>query len=84
MKTNDARKLDHKMLTEMRKRAVASVQDGQNPGIVAKAMGVDRRTMYGWLALYRRGGWQALDPKNVEAVHRNLTAECNGFTRPSR
>ena len=63
MKTNDARKLDHKMLTEMRKRAVASVQDGQNPGIVAKAMGVDRRTMYGWLALYRRGGWQALDAK---------------------
>jgi transposase len=63
MRTNDARRLNHKTLTEIRKRAITSVQDGQSPEIVAKAMGIHRRTIYGWLALYRRGGWQALDAR---------------------
>jgi transposase len=63
MKTTDARKLDHKMLTELRKRGVASVQDGQSPEIVAKALGINRVTIYGWLSRYRHGGWDALDAK---------------------
>jgi len=63
MKKNDARQLDHKTLTELRKRAVRSIQDNQSPEIVAKALGVDRRTIYGWLARYRNGGWDALDAK---------------------
>ncbi|MBN4054820.1 helix-turn-helix domain-containing protein, partial [Nitrospira defluvii] len=61
MKTNDARRLNHKTLTELRKRAVSSVQDGQSPEIVAKALGIHRVTIYGWLSRYRRGGWGALD-----------------------
>jgi transposase len=61
MKTNDARRLDHKTLTELRKRAVQSVQDGQNPEVVAKALGIGRAAMYGWLARYRQGGWGSLD-----------------------
>ena len=61
MKKMDARGLDHKMLTELRKRAVASVQDGQSPEIVAKVLGINRVTIYGWLARYRAGGWDALD-----------------------
>lgn len=61
MRTNDARRLDHKTLTELRKRAVTSVQSSQSPEIVAKALGIGRRTMYGWLAQYRDGGWGALD-----------------------
>ena len=72
MRTTDARKLNHKTLTEIRKRAVASVQDGQSPEIVAQAMGVDRRTMYGWLALYRNGGWQALDARKRGGRPRKL------------
>lgn len=72
MRTTDARKLSHKTLTEIRKRAVASVQDGQSPEIVAQAMGVDRRTMYGWLALYRNGGWQALDARKRGGRPRKL------------
>jgi transposase len=59
----DARRLDHRTLTELRKRAVASVQEGQPPAQVAKAMGVTRAAMYGWLAKYRRGGWGALDAR---------------------
>jgi transposase len=63
MKTTDARKLDHKMLTELRKRGVASVQEGQSPEIVSKALGINRVTIYGWLSRYRHGGWGALDAK---------------------
>lgn len=60
MGKNDARRLDHKTLTELRKRAVSSVQQGQSPEIVAKALSINRVTIYGWLARYRDGGWGAL------------------------
>jgi len=59
----DARRLDHKTLTELRKRAVSSVQDGQSPSNVAKALGVTRAAVYMWLALYRHGGWGGLDAR---------------------
>jgi len=59
----DARRLDHKTLTELRKRAVSSVQDGQSPSNVAKALGVTRAAVYMWLALYRHGGWGSLDAR---------------------
>jgi len=63
MSKNDARRLDHRTLTELRKRAVASVQDGQSPEVVAKALGINRVTIYGWLARYRQGGWSALEAR---------------------
>jgi transposase len=63
MRTNDARNLDHATLEAMRERAVRSVQNGESPEIVARIIGVNRSTMYGWLAQYRRGGWRALKAK---------------------
>jgi transposase len=63
MKTTDARKLDYRTLTELRKRGVASVQEGQSPEVVAKALGINRVTIYGWLSRYRQGGWGALDAR---------------------
>jgi transposase len=63
MGTNDARNLDHATLEAMRERAVRSVQNGESPEIVARIIGVNRSTMYGWLAQYRRGGWRALKAK---------------------
>ena len=63
MRTNDARRLDHATLEAMRQRAVRSVQDGESPELVARVMGIDRSTIYGWLAKYRRGGWGALKAK---------------------
>jgi len=59
----DARRLTHATLTELRKRGVSSVQDGQSPEIVAPALGISRATMYGWLARYRNGGWGALEAR---------------------
>jgi transposase len=75
MKKNDARRLDHKTLTELRKRAVNSVQEGQSPEIVAKAIGINRVTMYGWLARYNRGGWGALDARKRGGRQPKLNAK---------
>jgi transposase len=63
MKKQDARRLSHGTLTELRKRGVSSVQAGQSPEVVAKALGINRATLYGWLARYRGGGWSALDAR---------------------
>src|SRR3990172_8506621 len=63
MRQNDARQLSHDMLEDMRRRAVMSVQEGQSPEVVGKAFGLNRTTIYDWLAQYRRGGWGALKAK---------------------
>jgi transposase len=63
MTKNDARKLDHKTLEELRIRVVKRVQDGESPEVIAKILGLDRSTVYGWLARYRRGGWDGLKAK---------------------
>ena len=62
MKT-DARAIDHKTLTELRKRAVARVQAGEMPTAVARVLGVHDRTIFRWLAKYQNGGWHNLDAK---------------------
>ena len=59
----DGRRLDHKTLSELRKRAVASIQSGEKPQAVARALGVNVRTVFRWLALYRDGGWGRLDAR---------------------
>jgi len=61
MRKNDARGLTHKSLTDLRRRAVARVQEGESPEVVAKVLDISRATIYGWLARYRNGGWGALD-----------------------
>lgn len=63
MRQDDARKLDHATLEAMRIRAVRSVQAGENPEVVARSLRINRRTIFGWLAQYRQGGWGALNAK---------------------
>jgi len=68
----DGRGLDHKTLTELRRRGVAAVQAGQSPTQVAAALGVQRATVYNWLALYRAGGWDALEARKRGGRRRKL------------
>ena len=65
MRENDARKLDHTTLEAIRERAVRRIQDGESPDTVARILGLNRSTVYGWLALCRRGGWGALKAKPI-------------------
>jgi hypothetical protein len=52
MPQNDARKLDHKTLEEIRTRAVERVQAGESPEVVIAALGFSRSCIYSWLAMY--------------------------------
>ena len=75
MRENDARRLTHNELTELRKRGIYAVQDGQPPKVVAKVLGIQRSTLFGWLARYRRGGWDALDARKRGGRPPKLTAK---------
>jgi transposase len=65
VRENDGRKLDHKTLEALRIRAVDQVGEGAHPEDVAAALGLHRKTVYGWLAKYREGGRDALAAKPV-------------------
>jgi transposase len=65
VRDNDGRKLDHKTLEVLRIRAVEQVQAGAHPEDVAEALGLHRKTVYGWLARYREGGTGALRARPV-------------------
>ena len=75
MRETDARRLTYSELTELRKRGVSAVQDGQRPRLVAQVLGVQRSTVFGWLARYRRGGWGALDARKRGGRPPKLTAK---------
>jgi transposase len=65
VRDNDGRKLDHKTLEALRIRAVDQVGEGAHPEDVAAALGLHRKTVYGWLARYREGGKDALRARPV-------------------
>jgi transposase len=60
MRETDGRKLKHDVLEALRIRAVRRIEEGENPEVVVKALGMNRRTIYRWIALYREGGTEAL------------------------
>jgi len=63
MKKTDARKLRWDQLTDLRRRGVEAVQNGESPAVVAKIFGVGLSTVFGWLARYRNGGWDSLQAR---------------------
>jgi transposase len=62
-------------LTELRKRGVAAVQNGESPEDVARVLGVHRATVYNWLSQYRAGGWGNLDAGKRGGRRRKLDAK---------
>lgn len=74
MNKHDGRTLRHDVLTELRKRAVSRVQEGESPETVIRAMGFCRASIYNWLAMYRAGGWDALDARKRGGRPRKVSA----------
>ena len=74
MGKDDARKFDHNTLEALRMRAV---QVGEKALRLSRAslLGVTERTMYGWLALYRRGSvWRYSDSWSLQEFLRQDTS----------
>lgn len=69
----DLRAVDAATLTEIRKRGVLKVQEGQSPDAVAQDLGVSRAAVFNWLSLYRKGGWSALEAKKRGGTKRKLS-----------
>lgn len=68
----DARTLGREALSDLRRRAVASVQNGNSPDEVALALCVSRAAVFNWLAMYRSGGWHALEARRRGGRPRKL------------
>lgn len=68
----DGRKVSHDKLEQIRIETVRLVQQGKTPTEAAREMGVDRRRVFGWLASYRAGGWQALRSRKATGRPRRL------------
>ena len=65
MTRQDARKLDHATLEAIRIRAAQQVQAGESPEAVIGGLGFSIHCIYSWLAMYRTGGWDALNAKRI-------------------
>jgi transposase len=63
------------VIYEKRKSAVAAVQRGEPVSVVGRTHGVPLRTIFGWLARYRQGGWQALREGQRSGRPRRVNAE---------
>ena len=63
------------VLYEKRKNAVEAVQRGEPVSLVARTHHVPLRTIFGWLARYRQGGWHALQEGQRTGRPRKVSGE---------
>lgn len=74
-KTVDARSYSHEALEQLRRDSVKRVQAGESPEAVASGLGINRRTIYRWLAAYHYGGEEALAAKPITGAPPKLDAK---------
>ena len=71
----DGRKLSHKTLEELRIRTAKQVEGGESPEVLAKALGLNRSTVYKWVSNYASGGEKALIAKPISGRPSKLSAK---------
>ena len=74
MRNDDARKF-HATLEAMRARGCEACGPERRPTPVARALRITNRTIFGWLARYRQGGWGALKAKPLAGRPPKLDAK---------
>jgi transposase len=74
-KTIDARSYSHEALEQLRRDSVKRVEAGESPELVAAGLGINRRTIYRWLAAYHYGGQDALAAKPIPGAPPKLDAK---------
>jgi transposase len=74
-KTTDARSYSHQTLQEIRIDAVRRVEAGESPEDVITGIGMNRRTIYRWLAAYHYGGEESLKAKPIVGAPMKMNAK---------
>lgn len=74
-RNSDGRSLDHVSLQTMRIQAVKAMSEGASVTSVAKAYGVNVRSVFRWLAAYASGGQSALQAKPIPGRPAKLTEQ---------
>jgi transposase len=69
----DNRSLDHKTLEHMRLLAVTRVRAGEKPSAVAKSLGIYRTSIYKWLRVHKRRGFDGLKSTIARGPRPKLT-----------
>ncbi|WP_153015418.1 IS630 family transposase, partial [Ventosimonas gracilis] len=72
---SDGRAHDHHTLQVMRQQAVKAVREGQSIDSVAAAFGVNKRSVFRWLAAFANGGQTALLAKPIPGRPSKLSDE---------
>ena len=73
-KVFDGRTLSRDAKEQLREAAVKRVEAGESPEFVAAGLGINRRTIYRWLAAYHYGGAQALKARPIPGAKPKLDA----------
>lgn len=74
-KTIDGRSFSHKTLEEMRLSAVKRIETGESPEIVARGLGINRRTIYSWISSYHYNGEAGLKAKPIPGAPTKVNAK---------
>ena len=77
-KTFDARTLSHQALGQVRRSAVQRVEAGESPEFVGAGLGLNRRTIYRWIAAIRPlfiEPWSPWENGNLESYKGKLRDE---------
>jgi transposase len=74
-KAIDFRSYSHDALERLRRDSVRRVEAGESPEDVAAGLGINRRTIYRWLAAYHYGGDDALAAKPIPGAPPKLNAK---------
>lgn len=74
-KVFDGRQLPRKAKEQLRLAAVKRVEGGESPELVASGLGINRRTVYRWIAAFHYGGEQALRAKPIPGAPSKLDAK---------
>jgi transposase len=70
----DGRKLPRTAKEQLRVAAVKRVEEGESAEEVAAGLGLNRRTIYRWLAAYHDGGEEALKSRPIRGKPPKLSA----------
>jgi len=74
-RTSDGRSYDHHTLQIMRQQAVKAVRGGQPVDSVAATLGVNKRSVFRWVAAFINGGQNALLAKPIPGRPPKLSHE---------